>query len=71
MTIKLEIDDALLEEAQRIGNHKTKADVVTVALEQYIERHKQQEELISMFGTIDYDPDYHYKEQRSQSTKRR
>lgn len=63
MATNLAIDDALLEEARKIGGHKTKKAAVSQALEEYIQRHKQQE-ILSLFGTVDYDPDYDYKEQR-------
>lgn len=63
MATNLAIDDALLEEARKIGGHKTKKAAVSQALEEYIQRRKQQE-ILSLFGTVDYDPDYDYKEQR-------
>jgi hypothetical protein len=59
----LAIDDKLLEEAQRIGHHKTKKETVTAALGEYIARRKQKE-IVSLFGTIDYDPAYDYKRER-------
>ena len=59
----LDIDDRLIEEAVRVGGHRTKKAAVTDALEEYVRRHKQRE-IISLFGTIDYDPDYDYKKQR-------
>ena len=63
MPTNLAIDDSLIREAVKVGHHKTKKDAVTIALSEYIQRHKQQE-IISLFGCVDYDPSYDYKEQR-------
>ncbi len=63
MPTNLAIDDKLIEEARRIGKHKTKKAVVTEALEEYIRRHKQVE-ILDLFHKVDLDPDYDYKEQR-------
>jgi len=64
MATNLAIDDKLIQEALIIGQHKTKKAVVTEALQEYIQRRKQFE-IIKMFGSIDYDPDYDYKKQRN------
>jgi hypothetical protein len=63
MPTNLAIDDRLLEEAQKVGGHRTKKETVTVALQEYIKRRKQQE-ILSLFGTIDYQPGYDYKSER-------
>lgn len=65
MATNLAIDDKLIEEAKRIGNHKTKKAAVAEALEEYIQRHKQRQ-ILHLFHTVDYDPDYDYKTQRKQ-----
>jgi Bacterial antitoxin of type II TA system, VapB len=54
------INDRLILEAQRLGRHRTKKETVTVALGEYIQRLKQQE-IVSLFGTIDYGPDTDYR----------
>jgi Arc/MetJ family transcription regulator len=59
----LDIDDRLITEAQKLGQHRTKKETVTAALDEYIRRRKQQE-IVKMFGTIDYDPSYDYKKER-------
>ena len=64
MATNLAIDDKLIEEAKTIGKHRTKKAVVTEALQEYIQRRKQAE-IFSLFGKIEYDPDYNYKEQRA------
>jgi Bacterial antitoxin of type II TA system, VapB len=66
MATNLAIDDRLLEEAQKIGNQRTKKATVTEALEEYIQRRKQAK-IIELFGTIDFDPKYDYKKQRRNS----
>ncbi|MBW2011158.1 MAG: type II toxin-antitoxin system VapB family antitoxin [Deltaproteobacteria bacterium] len=63
MATNLAIDDSLIEEAKKIGGHKTKKSVVTEALKEYIQRRKQLE-IIKLFAKIDYDSDFNYKEQR-------
>lgn len=57
------IDDKLIEEARLIGKHATKKGVVTEALLEYIQRRKQIE-ILDLFHSVDYDPDYDYKKQR-------
>lgn len=63
MPTNLAIDDKLLEQAKAIGKHKTKKAAVTEALEEYIRRRKQLE-ITNIFGSLDYDQSYDYKEQR-------
>jgi hypothetical protein len=63
MATNLAIDDKLIEEARVVGKHRTKKAVVTEALQEYIQRRKQAE-ILKLFGKIEYDPDYDYKEQR-------
>src|SRR5205814_8097662 len=57
MPTNLAIDDRLIEEARKLGRHRTKKDAVTAALDKYIRRRKQQE-ILPLFGTMDYDEDY-------------
>ena len=63
MATNLAIDDELLEEATRIGGLKTKKATVTEALNEYIQRRKQQR-VVKLFGTLNIDPKYDYKAQR-------
>ena len=63
MATNLAIDDRLLEEALKVGGQKTKKATVTEALQEYIQRRKQQR-VIRLFGAIDLDPKYDYKAQR-------
>jgi Arc/MetJ family transcription regulator len=63
MPTNLALDDRLIEEAKKLGHHRTKKEAVTAALDEYISRRKQLE-ILSLFGTIDYDDAYHYKRAR-------
>lgn len=63
MPTNLAIDDRLIEEAKKLGRHRTKKETVTAALDEYIRRRKQQT-ILPLFGTIDYDPAYDYKRER-------
>jgi hypothetical protein len=63
MPTNLAIDDHLIQEAQKLGGHRTKKDAVNAALDEYVRRRKQME-IVSLFGTIDYDPEYDYKRAR-------
>ena len=63
MATNLAIDDRLIEEARRSGKHKTKKEAVTTALQEYIQRHRQQR-ILEAFGTFDFDPSYDYKAER-------
>jgi len=64
MATNLAIDDKLITEAQTIGGARTKKAAVTEALAEYIQRRKQIR-ITSLFGNVDYDPDYDYKKTRS------
>jgi Arc/MetJ family transcription regulator len=57
MATNLALDDDLIDEARRVGNHPTKREAVTVALQEYVAHHKQLE-ILGLFGTIDFDPSY-------------
>jgi len=63
MPTNLAIDDRLIEEARKLGRHRSKKDTVNAALDEYIERRRQQE-ILSLFGTIEYDKAYDYKRER-------
>ena len=64
MATNLAIDDNLLIMAQNIAGIKTKKDTVNQALKEFIQRRKQ-EDVIELFGKVDYDEDFNYKEMRS------
>lgn len=66
VTTNIAIEDRLLEEAQKLGGRRTKKATVNEALHEYIQRRKQAK-ILKLFGTIDFDPKYDYKEQRRKS----
>ncbi len=55
MATNLAMDDDLLNEALRLGGHRTKTATVTEALQEYL-RYRRQLRVIDLFGTIDFDP---------------
>jgi Arc/MetJ family transcription regulator len=63
LATNLALDDNLIEEARKIGGHKTKKEAVTAALDEYIKRRKQME-IFELAGKIEYDPSYDYKKAR-------
>jgi hypothetical protein len=63
MATNLDIDERLLEEALKVGGHRTKKETVNEALKEYI-RYRKQLSIKDLFGKIDYDPDYDYKKLR-------
>ncbi|PYX90974.1 MAG: DUF2191 domain-containing protein [Acidobacteria bacterium] len=63
MPTNLAIDDRLIEEAQKLGRHRTKKEAVTAALDEYI-NHRKQQKILSLFNSIDYDKNYDYKRER-------
>lgn len=66
MATNLALNNELIEEAVKLGNHKTKKAAVTEALLEYIERRKQQK-IKELFGKVEFDPNYDYKRQRAKS----
>lgn len=69
MATNLHIDDTLLDKAVKLGGGKSKRETVNEALAEFI-RKRQAKDIIALFGTIDYDPAYDYKEQRRLSTRK-
>ncbi|MEA5574186.1 type II toxin-antitoxin system VapB family antitoxin [Calothrix sp. UHCC 0171] len=62
----LQIDESLLQEALALGNYQSSSAVVEAALHEYIQRRKQLQ-VMELFGTIDYESDYNYKQQRQKT----
>ena len=63
MATNLDLDPLLVEAAVAAGGCKTKKEAVTEALREYIARRKQAR-IAGLFGTVDFDPKYDYKQQR-------
>jgi Arc/MetJ family transcription regulator len=64
MATNLAIDPDLLEKALEVSGLKTKKETVNLALQEFINRHKQLE-ILDLFGKMDPDPNYDYKKGRS------
>jgi Bacterial antitoxin of type II TA system, VapB len=62
----LNINEALLQEALALDDQTTIDALVETALREYIQRRKRLK-VLDLFGTIDYDEDYDYKQQRQQT----
>jgi Bacterial antitoxin of type II TA system, VapB len=63
MATNLGLNDDLIREAQKLGNHRSKKEAVNAALDEYVTRRKQLG-ILKLFGKIDYDPRYDYKRAR-------
>lgn len=63
MPTNLMIDDRLLNEALRLGGHRTKRATVEEALREYV-RQRKRFAALRAFGTIDFDLAYDYKKAR-------
>lgn len=68
MASNLAINDNLLNNAFQIGGYSSKKETVNTALQEFIQRRKS-EELIKLFGTVEYDADYDYKKLRARESK--
>ena len=66
MATNLAISERLLETAYKISGYHSKKETVNTALKEFIQK-RQSEELIQMFGQIEYDSEYDYKKMRSRS----
>ena len=63
MATNLGIDEELLNQALSVGGYKTKRETVNEALREFIQR-RQRLELVKLFGKVDYDRRYDYKQER-------
>ena len=66
MATNLQLDDDLIRRAVMLGKHRSKKAAVTQALTEYV-HHLEQMKILSLFGTVVYDPRYDYKRQRARS----
>ena len=66
MPTTLNIDPELLQAAIALDSESSIDAIVEQALKRHIE-YFQQLKIIELFGTIDYQEDYNYKQQRSVS----
>ena len=69
MATNLALDDALIEQARRIGKHRTKKEAVTSALREYVRRRRQLE-ILDLVGQVPFDESYDYKPLRQRKARR-
>jgi Arc/MetJ family transcription regulator len=69
MATNLALDDQLIEQAVKIGKHKTKREAVTTALQEYV-KSKKRIGILDMFGKVDFRPDWDHKTARRRNGKR-
>jgi len=65
MFTSLNINEALLQEALALDKNVTIESMIEIALHEYVQRRKRLR-LLDLFGAIDYDETYDYKQQRYQ-----
>ena len=63
MPVDVTLDDKLVEDARKLGQHETDKEAVDAALEEYVRR-RNQLRILELFGTIEYYDDYDYKDGR-------
>ena len=63
MSTNLALDDQLIESAKTLGQHRSKKEAVTVALEEYVQRLRQRA-VLDAFGKIDYAKGFSHTRQR-------
>ncbi len=66
MPTNLALDPELIERALAVSGEKTKKAAVTKALQEFIAR-REQKHLLELFASLDWDPEYDYKSERSRS----
>jgi hypothetical protein len=64
----LALDDALIEQARRVGKHRTKKEAVTSALREYVRRRRQLD-ILDLVGQVPIDTRYDYKSLRNRKAR--
>ena len=64
MATNLDLDPELLDAAHAVSGERTKKATVTLALRELIAM-RQRQAMVEHFHTMDWDPDYDYKAERS------
>lgn len=64
MATNLSIDPRLIERALIVSGERTKKAAVTKALQEYIAR-REQKRLAELFGKLEWDTEYDYKQDRT------
>ena len=68
MPTNLALDDRLVEEAKRLGGHRSKRVAVNHALAEYVARRKRRK-ILELFGRLDWNPAYDYKAERRKRSR--
>ncbi|MEB3342796.1 type II toxin-antitoxin system VapB family antitoxin [Okeania sp.] len=63
MITNINVDEKLLNEALALSDQSTVNLLIEAALCEYIQR-RQQLKILELFGTIEYEENYNYKQQR-------
>jgi hypothetical protein len=63
MQITINLDDALIQDAMSLNPELTIEKAIESALAFYVKQ-QQRLKIVELFGAIDYEPSYDYKEQR-------
>jgi len=63
MATNIELNESLLTKAMKLGGMRTKKDAVNEALAEYVQR-REQLEITELFGKVEFDEAFDYKEQR-------
>lgn len=63
MATNIELNETHLTKAMKLGGMRTKKEAVNEALAEYVQR-REQLKITAMFGKVDFDEKFHYKEQR-------
>ncbi|MGI8783023.1 MAG: type II toxin-antitoxin system VapB family antitoxin [Acidobacteriota bacterium] len=66
MATNLSLDPELLEKALRVSGEKSKKAAVTKALKEFVAR-REQAKILELFGTLEWNPDFDYKKERSRT----
>lgn len=64
------VDDSLVDTACKLGNHSSRQEAIEAALREYVQRHRQQQ-IVQLFGTVEFDDSYDYKQSRTRTSPHR
>ena len=63
MATNLDLDDKLVDEAKRLGKHRSKRAAVNEALAEYVASRKRRR-IIDVFDKLEWDPSYDFRAER-------
>ncbi|MFI5377789.1 MAG: type II toxin-antitoxin system VapB family antitoxin [Tepidisphaerales bacterium] len=68
MPTNLDLDDNLIEEAKKAGQHRSKKEAVTAAMKEYVHS-RRRAEILKWVGKVDFWPDYDHKALRRRKSR--